>query len=258
MYAIAPRQFFIEKCGYNVSIPDVYKAFAAHQVEWNLMGRDAPWWSVLTDPAFQNKQDISSDRKRGFYDSGVQHVQMLNVNFENMRILDFGCGLGRLAFSFAAAAPNTRVTCLDQSVHHLKIAQREWRARGTAHNIDFVVSGPDLLSSLYPVRFDFVHSVLVLQHMVPALQTIYMEQFCDLLVPGGQGWLQIPHKTPSDGCDLDRSIREGGMQMHFTTPRQIKEVFRRRGCIASLKNVGDMYVGGSCRSTIVRFSKSTT
>jgi|EP01047_Picozoa_sp_COSAG01_P042885 hypothetical protein len=41
-------------------------------------------------------------------------------------------------------------------------------------------------------KFDVVHSVIVLQHMLPPLQQVYLEQMCDALRPGGHGWIQIP------------------------------------------------------------------
>ena len=108
-------------------------------------------------------------------------------------------------------------------------------------------------------RFDFVHSVIALQHMVPALQVVYLEQLCDLLIPGGSGWLQIPHKTPGavdTGCDMGASIRQGGMQMHSTPLHALKKLFRRRGCRADITDAGRSYIGDDAgRSAFVKLRK---
>jgi len=123
------------------------------------------------------------------------------------KVLDFGCGLGRLAFNFLRFA--TGVTCVDQSPFHLRQAAHEWKLRqeeyGSAGDIDFVLSSPDLLAAVNGRRFDFVHAVIVLQHMVPQLQAVYLEQFCDVLAPGGYGWLQIPivQQKVDEACDME-------------------------------------------------------
>ncbi len=251
------RTYIVDKCHYNVTMPAVYAVFASHQVEWNSMGKHMPWWSVLT--GLPKTADVSEHTKAEFYESGVQHVTGIarSAHLNDKMVLDFGCGLGRLAFAFANTF-NSRVTCVDQSVHHLSIAQAEWARRKTSGTVEFVVSGPDLLSSMTLKQFDFVHSVIVLQHMVPALQTVYLEQMCDLLAPGGKGWIQIPHKTEDPGCDLDESVRNGGMQMHSTPIYAIKNLFRRRGCRARVEDVGNAFVGGtgvSLASAIVTITK---
>ena len=135
------------------------------------------------------------------------------------------------------------------------MAEKEWKKRRTRGEVDFVVSSPDLLANVITRRFDFVHSVLVLQHMVPALQIIYLEQLCDVLDVNGTGWVQIPHMTDDDGCDLDKSIATGGLQMHHTPMHLIQKAFHGRGCAVKVKDVGGEYVGGNMRSAIVTFKK---
>mmetsp|Transcript_46597 Transcript_46597/g.150211 ORF Transcript_46597/g.150211 Transcript_46597/m.150211 type:complete len:306 (-) Transcript_46597:152-1069(-) len=251
------RIYNVEKCDYNVTLFSVYPVFAAHQIEWNTMGKTMAWWSVLI--GLPKTADISETEKVRFYASGAKHVAKVakGLHLTGKRVLDFGCGLGRLSFAFANQLGAT-VTCVDQSVHHLRIAEQEWAKRKKAGAVEFVASSPDLLAPMAKTRFDFVHSVIALQHMVPALQVVYLEQLCDLLIPGGSGWLQIPHKTPGadTGCDMGASIRQGGMQMHSTPLHALKKLFRRRGCRADITDAGRSYIGDDAgRSAFVKLRK---
>ena len=250
------RSFEVSKCGYNVTIRDVYKVFAAHQVEWNSMGKTMAWYSVITD--IPKGSQISDQLKDQFYEGGRDQVKATTVGLamEGKRVLEFGCGLGRVAFSFANDA-GADVTCVDQSIHHLDIAQQEWKQRRRRGTVTFVPSTPDLIAAMGGQRFFFIHNVIVMQHMVPALQAVYMEQFCDLLEPGGRGWFQIPHTTyQGDGCELAVSVRTGGMQMHSTPLRAIQRALLRRGCRAVVRDKGDAMVGSGGLSAFVHFSKS--
>ena len=267
------RHFEVRKCLTNVTLPSVYHVFAAHQLEWNVMGKEAPWWSVLT--GLPKARDVPLSVKDEFYRSGSEHVEAIAKTTLSQRkgmqqvfkrhrhressdaaprVLEFGCGLGRLGFAFANDF-GAAVTCVDQSVHHLQVARAEWKQRKAAGSIEFVVSGPDLIAAVEGRRFDFVHTVLVLQHMVPHLQVVYMEQFCDVLAVGGSGWLQVPIWTHTKGCDLEESIRVGGMQMHYTPANKIRELMHRRGCVSEVVDAGNAYTGGDMRSGLVRFHK---
>jgi len=165
-----------------------------------------------------------------------------------------------MAFSFANDL-QADVTCVDQSYHHRAIAEQEWQRRRRAGRVQFVTSTPDLISAVGGKRFDFVFSFIVLQHMVPALQVMYIEQFCDLLVPGGIGWFQIPWQIGArfggrlGGCDLRESTTIGGMQMHATPMNAIREALCSRGCISSVDDRGHKDIRDIGRSAYVRFSK---
>lgn len=118
------RIYNVEKCDYNVTLFSVYPVFAAHQIEWNTMGKTMAWWSVLI--GLPKTADISETEKVRFYASGAKHVAKVakGLHLTGKRVLDFGCGLGRLSFAFANQLGAT-VTCVDQSVHHLRIAEQD-------------------------------------------------------------------------------------------------------------------------------------
>lgn len=292
------RQYYVAACRKNFTLFKLFGAFNAHQTEWQGMGRADPWYSV--DTTVRRGAKISEEKKADFYMSGRAHVEndvekalqkhearfvpkRLRRRLESITsVLDFGCGLGRLAFGFARAWPGMRhVACVDQSESHLQVAEREWALRkGNASGVEmsFVRSTPDLLGALGGRRFALVHTVLVLQHMAPPLQIAYLEQLCDALELNGRGYAQIPtgdaacplfgkHRVGSmgwflraayDPCDLEHSIRDGGMQMHYTPARDALAALARRGCRAEAVDRGSVYTGGgrSCHSAVITFRRS--
>jgi 2-polyprenyl-3-methyl-5-hydroxy-6-metoxy-1,4-benzoquinol methylase len=200
------RKFKVYACGsVELTLADLYPVFASHALEWNILGRDNAWWSVVTDDRYRTSDDLPTELKNEFYSSGLTHVEMVHKDLvttfggEGLNVpdvLDFGCGLGRQAFSMAKHAEH--VACVEASVHHLIKAEAEWTrlhpptSDALYPRMKFVLSTPDMLAALRGSKFDIVHSVIVMQHMLPPLQQVYLEQLCDVLKPGGHGWIQIP------------------------------------------------------------------
>lgn len=262
----ALRRYQSEWCRSEYTLPELYETFAAHVVEWSILGRDRPWQSVHTH--FRKGAELSPNQKQKFYESGETHVSTAMRQLENRHgkigpeasILDFGCGLGRLALAFARR-PFARVVCVDQSIHHLRRARLEILGidASAAARIAYAVSTPDLLGALRGERFDVVHSVIAIQHMAAPLQTVYLEQLCDALRPGGRGWIQIPtnvsHMSREETCDMSISEGQGGMQMHYTPIEHIGRSLRRRGCEPSFEAPAARYVSPKFTDTVVLLRK---
>ena len=90
---------------------------------------------------------------------------------------------------------------MGHSKRDLQVAKTEWHRRHgrlDVHKLRFVLASVDLLASVRGRRYDFVHSLGALQHVPPPLQGAFLEQLCDVLMPGGTGWLQIPIWTPPE------------------------------------------------------------
>lgn len=214
------RVYDVPQCGAAYTLAQLQNVFAAHAVEWNLMGRDRPWWSVLSVAEYDQGTAPSENTIRTFYESGRKHVDRVLADLHlapplhDMRVLDVGCGLGRLAHAFARLG--AAVACVDQSWNHLRLAQKQAYKRlaaADARRIEHLVTSPDLIASVGGRRYDVVHSWIALQHAVAPLQAVFMQQMCDVLKSGGKGLLQIPFFTPvRSSCDLDKSIQKGGMQ----------------------------------------------
>jgi SAM-dependent methyltransferase len=255
------RKYELPVCKLSYTIPELNYDFAAHQVEWNIMGKTMAFWSVLTGLP-KNDSLITPDLVKEFYASGPRHVQAVvsQMQFEYSPswkvqgdVLDFGCGLGRLGSAFAQQPDVTAVTCVEQSVHHV-LKTKKFVDKST-HRGQFypIVSGPDLLGALHqhkkvPKCYDFVHTAIVMQHMIAPLMTVYLEQFCDALKPGGTMWVQVPFKTPfktaCTAADRHDYHEQGGMQMHYIPQKDAIAILDRRGCDAKSLDVGEQYIGG--------------
>ncbi|HZC31292.1 MAG TPA: methyltransferase domain-containing protein, partial [Gaiellaceae bacterium] len=99
--------------------------------------------------------------------------------------LDFGCGVGRL--TQALASRFDRVVGVDVSVRMVEIARR----LNSYDNVEYVVNAEPALP--FPDEsFDFVYSMVVLQHMPPALGRGYIAELVRMLRAGGTLVFQVP------------------------------------------------------------------
>ena len=101
------------------------------------------------------------------------------------RVLDFGCGLGRLTNALGrrfdtAVGVDISPTMVDRA-----------QAQAPA-GVSFVVNRSDDLSQFDDSSFDFVYSNIVLQHVSNELQRAYLAEFCRVLTPGGLAVIQLP------------------------------------------------------------------
>jgi len=164
-------------------------------IEWEKWGRKDPYFAVLTDERFR-AANLSDETKDEFFDSGRQHAehvlqvcrQYFDPSFVPRRILDFGCGVGRLVVPFAVNAQ--QVVGVDISLSMLEEARRNCRQRAL-ENVVFVESD-DMLSQVQG-EFDLVHTCIVLQHIDPRRGVQIFSRMLTRLAPGGMGAVQITY-----------------------------------------------------------------
>jgi 2-polyprenyl-3-methyl-5-hydroxy-6-metoxy-1,4-benzoquinol methylase len=227
-------------CTQNYTVHDLSEVFEAHKLEWGWFGKTEPWWSVLTDDRWKGMKDIPDKIKDEFYSSeiGISTVIKLLEKYGGMtkrnRALDFGSGVGRTALALKRNGGFKHVTGVDQSLWHIQTARKEIKRLGQDQQIKFVLSGVDMLLALRGSLFDFVFSIIALQHMIPPLMVAYIEQFCDSLYPGSHGFFQIPTKLLADysqfKCDFTWSMKEGGMQVWYLERDEVVSILKRRSC----------------------------
>lgn len=162
-------------------------------IEWERWGQCDPYYGVLTDPKFRSSA-LTAQSKQEFFDSGRIHVGYvldmcrlyIDPAFSPKRVLEFGCGVGRLVIPFAEMAGE--VTGVDVSPSMLAEAARNCNERGL-DNVALVRSDETL--SATSGQFDLVHSCIVLQHIdVPRGRNLFA-QLVDRVQPGGIGALQV-------------------------------------------------------------------
>ncbi|MGH9386635.1 MAG: class I SAM-dependent methyltransferase [Vicinamibacterales bacterium] len=164
---------------------------------WERLGRQDPFWAVLTDPT---KRDGAWDLEQ-FYRSGIDeltavldHAQQLGLTVSRERALDFGCGTGRMTQAMAAAFE--RADGVDISTSMLETARRHNRHADRCvyhHNL-----APNL-ALFAEGTFSFVFTTLVLQHMDPRYAKAYIRELVRVLRPSGLLVFQVPsHRTATE------------------------------------------------------------
>jgi 2-polyprenyl-3-methyl-5-hydroxy-6-metoxy-1,4-benzoquinol methylase len=161
--------------------------------EWQAWGNRDPYFAVLTDPKYR-ADALTSDAKLEFFASGKRTVnyvlqtcrQYFDAEFAPQRILDFGCGVGRLSIPFAAHA--REVVGVDVAESMLAEARLNCEAQN-CHNVSLVLSD-DILSRATG-QFDLVYSGLVLQHLDVARGRKLFAELVGKVRPGGCGSIQV-------------------------------------------------------------------
>lgn len=162
-------------------------------IEWEKWGARDPYFSVLTDPKYRATA-LTDEAREEFFSHGRNHVDLvlalcrahIDGNFAPQRVLDFGCGVGRLVLPFAARA--AEVVGVDISPSMLSEAQRNCDRQGL-HNVVLALSD-DTLSAVQG-QFDLVHTCIVIQHIEIARGLNLFEQLVQRIAPGGLGALHV-------------------------------------------------------------------
>lgn len=149
---------------------------------WDKLSKLDPYWSILVDPnKIDNKWDLNE-----FYASGkIQVTKLLNylkkigLTIHVNNALDYGCGAGRL--SEALSEYFDHVTGVDFSQNMINIA----KAHNQFKNLSFKnVNGKDL-SNIQAKTFDFIVSLITLQHSPPKIQYNLLKEMVRVLKGDG-------------------------------------------------------------------------
>src|SRR4030095_3192449 len=178
-------------------MPSAFMHLSSLRRHWERLGRQDPFWAVLTDPS---KRHGAWDLEQ-FYRSGVdelaavlRHAESLGLTVSRERALDFGCGAGRMTQAMAACFE--RADGVDISASMLETARQH--NRFAARCIYHLNSAPNL-ELFANDTFSFVFTTLVLQHMEPRFAVAYIREFVRVLHPGGLLVFQVPsHRTASE------------------------------------------------------------
>lgn len=194
--------------------------------DWAIIGETEPYFGVITADRFKRNQ-MDDQARSEFFQSGrdqighfLQRMRALFGAFEPKSALDFGCGVGRLTLPLAEIT--SAATGVDISPGMLAEARRH-NAPGT----QFVDKIPD-------EKFDWIVSIIVLQHIAPERGYEIIKALLGNVSPGGGATIQImfartnPHRKsfgsriaitaddvrPTTGNLDHRHIPEGVMLMH--------------------------------------------
>lgn len=154
---------------------------------WEQFGKEDPLGAILTRKSGE-RWELDD-----FMASGVVHVDLLYGELQKLglpiggRLLDFGCGVGRLTQAFARYWDE----CVGVDVAPSMIEAAN-RLNRHGEKVRYLVNDDTRIGGLEDSSFDFVYSVIVLQHIPPALSRSYIREFFRLAKPGATVVFQIP------------------------------------------------------------------
>lgn len=163
---------------------------------WKVIGNEDPYYGVLTSEEYKGK-NLSDETLNAFYHSGYSHVELvikrlstymhLPDNYSFDKVLDFGCGTGRLVIPFAEKYKH--VTGVDISEGMLKEATGKVAQKGLK-NISFLQMD-DIVSYEFSGKFDLVHTYIVLQHINEQYGYKVVDKLASVIMPGGYGIIHL-------------------------------------------------------------------
>ncbi|HXO32487.1 MAG TPA: class I SAM-dependent methyltransferase [Candidatus Acidoferrales bacterium] len=161
---------------------------AATQREWEDLAELDPLWAILSNEEKQFRRwDVVE-----FFASGQREVDDLMevCGFKrgsNGRVLDFGCGVGRLSRGLRTYFGE--VYGVDISKEMIRLAREH------TPSCNFLLNQADNLHLFQDDFFDFVYSNIVLQHQrTRDLAKAYIREFVRVTRPQGTIVFQIPYK----------------------------------------------------------------
>jgi SAM-dependent methyltransferase len=162
--------------------------------DWEQIAKEQPYWGVLSAEEFRGK-DIADANRTRFFQTGEQYVGdllgFIAKHFKPVqlnRVLDFGCGVGRLTIPFARRAGAT--VGLDVSQTMLDICRKNAEDVGL-QNIVCALSDDELNKA--EGEFDFVNSTIVLQHIEPTRGLKILVRLLKKVRKGGAFALQLTY-----------------------------------------------------------------
>ncbi len=224
---------------------------------WNKLGeRDAMWAIYSDDPSKLGgrwKPDEFFETGRNEIASVVAALGTLGKRPKFRKVLDFGCGVGRL--SRALSAVSERVVAVD--IAPSMIAQGR-SMHGDFPNIEWVLNQQADLRAFPDGAFDVVYTNIVLQHMPPQMARRYIAEFFRIVEPSGWVIFQLPN---NEALTLKRSLEN--FVYNEVVPRMpaslLLRLRRRRYPSASeemLKDLPFMQMHGMKRCDLVAYVES--
>ena len=164
-------------------------------LEWQRWGERDPYFGVITHERFR-RQNLTPEVLEEFFQTGRAHAdhvmrvcqRYLAHRFAPERVLDFGCGVGRVLVALAERFP--QAVGVDVSDAMLAEARQNCEARGL-HNV-LLAPSDDTLSAVEG-QFDLIHSVLVFQHIEPTRGHRLIARLLERLRPGGIAALHVTY-----------------------------------------------------------------
>jgi len=157
---------------------------------WDGLGQRNPYGAILTGSAGNLPEwNLEAFLETGKADAArfVADLDRIAPAVRRDRLLDFGCGVGRVTRALAA---HVRSAVGVDAAPAMIARARDLHAACT--NCEFVLNSDADLRRFDTATFDIVYSRLVLQHIAPELVRRYVPELVRVLKPGGVLMFQLP------------------------------------------------------------------
>lgn len=185
------------------------------QLESNFeaLAADDPLWTVLSDNAKKGgkwDEDEFYHTGEGVIDDLEERLASLGLTLAGDQAIDFGCGVGRLAFPLSRRFNTCVGIDIAQSMIDFAKSRLE---RGP--NCRFIVHNSPNLPQFKDRSIDFVYSAIVFQHIAPRYTLDYLKEFARTLKPGGTIAFQLPSHLNPKFEDNQRAFRLLRKRIHY-------------------------------------------
>jgi 2-polyprenyl-3-methyl-5-hydroxy-6-metoxy-1,4-benzoquinol methylase len=229
-------------------------------LDWRTWGSTNPYFGVISHAKFLNA-NLSNDSLQDFFASGERHIDHIyrvirsgiRPGFQPTRVLDYGCGVGRLVVPLARRSG--AVVGVDVSPGMLAEARENCKK--------FAVTSARLLhinelDSLEPCSFDLVHSFIVFQHIPVPRGELILRKLITLIAEGGVGAIHITYSDTRSR--LRRAVRT--LRQRVNLAHGLLNVVQRRPFSSpmmqmnsySMNRIFDILMDAHCSNLRVEFS----
>ena len=166
---------------------------------WERFGKEAPYFGVLADEKYLPAS--IEEHRHSFFASGTASVRRILLEWERHfgalprgRALDHGCGVGRLSLPFAREF--SEVLGIDVAQSMITEARLNAERAGAA-NLHFALADDGLSEAAG--EFDFVNSLMVLQHVPVRRGLVILGHLLAKVRPGGGFHIHVSIRTDQLG-----------------------------------------------------------
>lgn len=208
---------------------------------WNRYGQEEPFWSVITNDQFK-KENINQTHLDQFFLTGkhdTQYIQTIYKKYsthENPKVLDFGCGVGRILAAWEK--PEMADGC-DISASHLETAKK-YCIHNTLHLVE---------PGQCPKGYDIIYSLITLQHCRHNIIKQCIISILQALNANGIALLHIPYF-------MERvQSSDTHMEMNYITQEEVKSICKEASAnILDIDESRDM-CGGNIKNCVYIIQK---
>lgn len=176
------------------------------QRNWDTFGNTDPLWAILTDPEKKGgKWDLDEFFKAGddTINRVFKYIEPIGVNIQKGRALDFGCGVGRLTQPLARYF--NEVIGVDIAPSMIELARKYNRhVDKCKYHLNFTND----LRQFPDNSFNFIISIIVLQHIEPKYIKNYLKEFLRILIPRGLIVFQLPGEQIISNYNQKKGLKQ--------------------------------------------------